>query len=100
MAYLNDNPKLGLGRLEATDELTEPDSDTTKLNYEDWPTFIKGSAIRAGSDEGLTYFKAILQNIVTINDFGGIAQLSTELNDFLTDAGDDGFDKTYAELME
>jgi hypothetical protein len=96
-AYLNANTKLGFGTLTENDSLTDV---VSLVDYEKWPTFIKGSGIRAGGDEGLTYFKAILQNIVKINDLGGIAQLSTELNDFLTDTTDDGFDKTYAELME
>ena len=97
-AYLNANTKLGLGTLKASDVLTEPTA--TGVDYEDWPAFIKGSAIRAGSDEGLTYFKAILLNIIKINDLSGIPQLSTQLNDFLADTSADGFVKTYQELME
>jgi len=95
--YLDENPKLGLGTLTKDDQLN---SILTGIDYEAWPDFIKGSSVRKGSDEGLTYFKNILKNIVKINDFGGIAQLSTELNKFLNDATDEGFQKTYEEMMK
>ncbi len=98
VAYLNANPKLGLGTLAVSDELTEPDSSTTGLDYGNWPAFVKASDLRKSTDEGLAYFKAILENIVIINDFGGIAQISTELNEFLDDTTD-GFDKFYSDLM-
>ncbi|HAF85620.1 MAG TPA: hypothetical protein DCG32_04485, partial [Sphaerochaeta sp.] len=61
------------------------------LDYERWPIFLKNNPVE--------YYKAIIDNIIRINDAGGIAQLSTELIN-LRDAGstEDGLTKWYNEL--
>ena len=99
--YLNDsdgNKRLGLGTLTKDDVLTQP-TGITGFDYDHWPAFVKASPERKGTDQGLTYHKAILEYIVKINDLGGIAQLSTELNKFLNDTSEDGFDTFYSNMI-
>ena len=99
--YLNDsdgNKRLGLGTLTKDDVLTQP-TGITGFDYDHWPAFVKASPERKGTDQGLTYHKAILEYIVKINDLGGIAQLSTELNKSLNDTSEDGFDPFYSNMI-
>ena len=90
IAYLNENKNLGLGKLEKSDVLTEPSSP---VDYDEWPGFLKTSP------RDLPYLKAIITNIIMINDEGGIAQLSTELTEFRdAEITKDGLAKWYDEL--
>jgi len=91
--YLNftdGNKKIGLGTLTASDTLTQPTA-LGNLDYARWPTFLKTNS--------LDYYKTIIDNIIRINDAGGIAQLSTELIAFRDAAStEDGLTKWYNEL--
>ncbi|MBI9096115.1 MAG: hypothetical protein JEY71_14705 [Sphaerochaeta sp.] len=92
--YLNDsagNKKLGLGTLTKDDVLTQP-TGITGFDYANWPTFLKNNS--------LDYYKAIINNIIRINDAAGItAELSTELIKFRDAAStEDGLTKWYNEL--
>lgn len=95
--YLNEtdgNKRLGLGTLSASDSLTQPDATKfTKFDYANMPGFLKAAP------RNLNYFTAILNNIIAINNAGGIAQLTTELKKFRDAASDkDGLTKWFNEL--
>ncbi len=94
--YLNDsagNKKLGLGTLTKDDVLTQP-TGITGFDYADWPAYLKLNA--------KAYYQAIVGNILKINDFGGIAQLSTEIKKEFYDpdnpSATDGLSEWYDEL--
>ncbi len=81
LAYLTANPDLAAGTLTVNDSLTEP--TLGGFTYDEFPTFVKG----LGSD----YIESIINNLIAINNVGGIAQLSEVLEDFLEDDFDDWF---------
>jgi len=88
--YLNTNQKLGLGTLETTDTLDQPDA-IDNFDYARWPAFLES--------KGKDYYKAILENIIEINRLGGIAQLTEQLEDF-RDNTTDGFDSWFDGLKD
>ena len=104
--YLNDSPgnrKLGIpknpkdkndpNKLTSAETLTQPEFDS--VNYDNWPAFMK----TRGTDNGFSYYKAILENIIEINRLGGIAQLTEQLEDF-RDNTTDGFDSWFDGLND
>lgn len=84
--YLNANPKLAAGTLTVSDSLTAP-TFTEPFNYDGFPAHLHGK----GSD----YFRAIINNLIAINNVGGIAQLTEALEDFLAE----DFDEWFADLV-
>jgi len=95
--YLNANKKLGLGTLTITDVLTAPDKDVTGLDYSEWPNFLKTGTI--AEPRNLAYYEAFINNLIAINNVGGIAQVTTELVKFRDAApAEDGLAKWYDEL--
>ena len=85
LAYLNENPKLAAGTLTVSDSITAP--EITEFDYDGFPAHLHGK----GSD----YLKAIINNLIAINNVGGIAQLTEALEDFL----DEDFDDWFADLV-
>ncbi len=85
LAYLNANPKLAAGTLTVSDSITAP--EITGFDYDGFPAHLHGK----GSD----YLKAIINNLIAINNVGGIAQLTEALEDFL----DEDFDDWFADLV-
>ncbi|MPM85099.1 hypothetical protein SDC9_132176 [bioreactor metagenome] len=85
LAYLNENPKLAAGALTVSDSITAP--EITGFDYDGFPAHLHGK----GSD----YLKAIINNLIAINNVGGIAQLTEALEDFL----DEDFDDWFADLV-
>lgn len=81
LAYLNENPKLAAGTLTVSDSITAP--EITGFDYDGFPAHLHGK----GSD----YLKAIINNLIAINNVGGIAQLTEALEDFLAEDFDDWF---------
>lgn len=75
LAYLNANPKLAAGTLTVSDTITAAVIDG--FTYDNFPVYLKGKP--------LGYYEAIINNLIAINNIGGIAQLSTELGKFLND---------------
>ena len=78
--YLNANKKLGLGKLTKYDSLTVPDNTVTGLDYALWPAFL--------ASKSLTYYEAIVGNLLRINDLGGIALLSDQIKKDFYDPAD------------
>ena len=85
LAYLNENLKLAAGTLTVSDSITAPEIDG--FDYDGFPVHLHGK----GSD----YLKAIINNLIAINNVGGIAQLTEALEDFL----DEDFDAWFADLV-
>ena len=83
--YLDANPKLAAGTLTISDTITAP--TITEFNYDGFPAHLHGK----GSD----YFKAIINNLIAINNVGGIAQLTEALEEFLAK----DFDNWFADLV-
>ncbi|MDT4761937.1 hypothetical protein [Sphaerochaeta sp. PS] len=100
-AYLNANKPLASGTLKVSDKIVVP--EIVGFDYQDWPEYMKTKKIGGvAADDGKAYHKAILENIQTINDAGGIDLLADMLNDFLAGTGDfvgEGFDKVYSDLL-
>lgn len=84
LQYLNANPKLAAGTLTVSDSLTAP--TITGFDYDGFPNYL--------STKGKPYFQAIINNLIAINNVGGIAQLTEALEDFLAE----DFDDWYADL--
>jgi len=85
LQYLTANPKLAAGTLTVSDSITAP--EITGFDYDGFPAHLHGK----GSD----YLKAIINNLIAINNIGGIAQLTEALEDFL----DEDFDDWFADLV-
>jgi len=85
LAYLNANPKLAAGTLTVSDSITAP--EITGFDYDGFPGYLSG--------KGKPYVKAIIDNLIAINNIGGIAQLTEALEDFL----DEDFDDWFADLV-
>jgi len=85
LQYLTANPKLAAGTLTVSDSITAP--EITGFDYDGFPAHLHGK----GSD----YLKAIINNLIAINNVGGIAQLTEALEDFL----DEDFDDWFADLV-
>jgi hypothetical protein len=85
LQYLTTNPKLAAGTLTVSDSITAP--TIGEFNYDGFPAHLHGK----GSD----YFKAIINNLIIINNVGGIAQLTEALEDFL----EEDFDEWFADLV-
>nr|WP_321294741.1 hypothetical protein [uncultured Sphaerochaeta sp.] len=83
--FLNDNPDLGNGALTETSTLVEP--DFASGFYDAWETFLKTRTEQ--------YYRNIVSTLLEINKSGGIAQLTTELEDFLLDTNADSLDDWY-----
>lgn len=86
--FLNDNPDLGNGVLTETSTLVEP--DLVSGFYDAWETFLKTRTEQ--------YYRNIVSTLLEINKSGGIAQLTTELEDFLDDSKADSLDDWFAGL--
>lgn len=84
LQYLSANPKLAAGTLTVSDSLTAP--TITGFDYDGFPNYL--------STKGKPYFQAIINNLIAINNVGGIAQLTEVLEDFLAE----DFDDWYADL--
>ena len=84
LEYLNNNPKLGAGTLTVDDSITTP--IISGFDYDGFPNYL--------SVKGKPYFQAIINNLIAINNIGGIAQLTEALEDFLAE----DFDDWYADL--
>lgn len=100
VAYLNANKPLASGTLKVSDKIVVP--EIVGFNYKDWPEYMKTKKIEGVADDGKAYHKAILENIQTINNAGGIDKLSEMLTNFLAGTGDfdgEGFDKVYSDLL-
>lgn len=81
LTYLNANPNLAAGTLAVSDSITAP--TITKSYYDGFPGYLSGKE--------KPYVKAIIDNLIAINNIGGIAQLTEALEDFLADDFDDWF---------
>lgn len=88
-AYLNANPKLAAGTLTVSDEITPP--TITGFDYDRFPAHLTDTTV---AKKGKEYIRAIINNLIAINNIGGIAQLTEALNDFLAK----DFDDWYADL--
>ncbi|MEA5029764.1 MAG: hypothetical protein VB056_12860 [Sphaerochaeta associata] len=86
LAYLNENPKLAAGTLTVSDSITAP-TTITGFDYDEFPGYLSGKK--------KPYVKAIIDNLIAINNIGGIAQLTEALEDFLAE----DFDEWFADLV-
>ncbi|NCC90654.1 MAG: hypothetical protein EOM01_09940 [Spirochaetia bacterium] len=87
--FLTDNPLLGNGELTENSTLVEPDFVVVGF-YDAWETFLKTRSEQ--------YYRNIVSTLLEINKSGGIAQLTTELEDFLLDSNEDSLNDWYAGL--
>ena len=80
--FLNDNLDLGNGALTETSTLNEP--NLVSDFYDEWETFLTTRTEQ--------YYRNIVSTLLEINKSGGIAQLTTELQDFRdnTNINDEG----------
>ncbi len=88
---ISDNSWIATGS--GTDTTTWIEPNVTGIKFEDFGKALYG--------KGEVYLKTIFENTQTINEVGGITQLSTAINDFLTKTDGDGktdFDKWFADL--
>ncbi|MEA5108055.1 MAG: hypothetical protein VB010_11985 [Sphaerochaeta associata] len=90
LAYLNANPKLAAGTLTVSDSITAP---TIKgFDYDGFPAHLTDTTV---AKKGKEYIRAIINNLIAINNIGGIAQLTEALEDFLAE----DFDEWFADLV-